>query len=987
MFAYRRFVLQRKFQVAILMLLTCARLLVADDVSLVRVGDEWKYAKGVAEASNSRALWRQRGFDDSQWLSGPAGIGFGGPGYGTLSAATGLPDVGFNYASVFMRRKFLVTDPAAIKWLVLRMDYEDGFVAYLNGVEIARRNLPGAVGSDVPFDAPVRTNHFAGDAEEIDVSYFAGLLVPGENVLAIQGHNNFNYPFGFVIVPELLANFQRGPFVQNASTNQIQIIWKTPVAADTQVEFGLTPDLRNIVGDTNLVTTHVVTLRNLAPDSLYYYHVRSGDGTNAAVSSVASFRTLKNSGGVRFMMLGDTGSGRIEQLRVARVVADAQPDLVLHAGDIIYPSFTNGVIDTRCLSIYGAHMRSTPYYFALGNHDLYSGVESYLNTFYLPTNNIPASDHFLAGTSPKHYYSFDHGDAHFVVLFVPFQNQYRLTVGDAQYQWLTNDLARTAKPWKIALFHIAMNSSSAHRFDDLDLNGTRDNLDIRDTLLPVFSRYGVQLVLNGHEHLYERFNPTNGVHAITSGGGGAGLYGFTALDAASSMIWFRYECLRVEIEGDTLRAEAIDQFGEVFDTMTIQRAVPPSQIYRASWHTPDINTRPADDFQGNTFYQRFDFAGSPIPTFSGKFSNLGRVFVNNDRTNLYVGFEQTMIYANNNIFLFIESPRLSGVTNLLNVGNGIVDPAGQGADGLDFLANLSFTNFAPAIGCLLGDELADGQFRNFRRSNLAVNIGQGVFKLDAAIPDVPGILLQQHHSSPQITSITGEENANFIELAIPLRELGGARPGDSIKLGAVVGGETFNTNLDQQTRLLDDGFLGNRMIGSGIGPVVLEGVSVQLAADPDADDDGLNVEQELALGTDVNNADTDGDGLPDGWEVAHGLNPLSAAGDDGAGGDPDHDGFSNAMEFLAGTNPRDPASVLRVQLQVLGRGANRITWSAVAGRSYQLEIADYPFTNFVELVSTNFPRRAKGALEFFDDTTFAATNQLRGRWYRVRLVR
>ena len=55
---------------------------------------------------------------------------------------------------------------------------------------------------------------------------------------------------------------------------------------------------------------------------------------------------------------------------------------------------------------------------------------------------------------------------------------------------------------------------------------------------------------------------------------------------------------------------------------------------------------------------------------AGQFSNLGRAFVNNDATNLYVGMDRVMIYGNNNIFLFLESPRLPGVTNLQAVGNG-----------------------------------------------------------------------------------------------------------------------------------------------------------------------------------------------------------------------------------------------------------------------------------------------------------------------------
>lgn len=76
--------------------------------------------------------------------------------------------------------------------------------------------------------------------------------------------------------------------------------------------------------------------------------------------------------------------------------------------------------------------------------------------------------------------------------------------------------------------------------------------------------------------------------------------------------------------------------------------------------------------------------------------------------------------------------------------------------------------------------------------------------------------------------------------------------------------------------------------------------------DGDPDDDGLSNADEHTYGTDPKKADTDGDGLPDAWELQYGLDPLDATGDDGAGGDPDNDGLSNTGELQHGTDPRNP---------------------------------------------------------------------------------
>jgi hypothetical protein len=712
--------------------------------------------------------------------------------------------------------------------------------------------------------------------------------------------------------------------------------------------------------DATPALTHAVTLTNLSPGTDYYYRALSSSASDAVASSVRSFRTFTTSGPASFVVFGDGGWNSGPQYDLADVMRRSNADFAIEVGDIVYPSFTAVLVDPRCFSVYGPHMANTPYFFVLGNHDLLAGVANYLDAFYLPTNSVPLSVHATTQTSPEHYYSFEHGDAHFTALYIPFINQYQLTVHDPQYDWLTNDLATTKQPWKIVFCHVPMNSSSAHRFDDFNFNGIYDRLEIRDVLLPVLSKYGVQLILSGHEHGYERFAPTNGVHFITTAGGGVGLYGLSELDFASSFFAVRYNCVKVTIQGDTLEAQALGNDGEVFDAMTIQRRLPPPKVCPSAWRSPTLlNSGTASDGgEPPNPAPPFDFAGDAIPTFPGKFSNLGRAYVNNDQTNLYIGFERVMMHPDNNVFLLVGSSRQAGLANLADLGNGVIDPDAQGADGLDFLANLSFRNFYPSVGCILGDAHASGQFRSYTRTNLALNIGQGIFQLDAALSDVPGSRLQQFNLTPSFGGVPNEPSAGFIELSFPLAALGSPQPGDLIQIGAVVGGAEFDPT--SQARFLDSGFLGYAMTGNGLDPVSLEGLEVRLAFDPDADEDhdGLTRRQELALGTDPTRSDSDEDGLPDGWEVANHLNPLSSTGDDGGASDPDHDGSSNLQEYLAGTDPHDPESALRIRLQFSNARTLRLSWPALPGRTYQVQFSRNPLATFEDLPGGTFPSSA-----------------------------
>ena len=143
---------------------------------LILRDDPWRYRY---DSEPPPAEWRELGHDDSAWREGSGGIGFGSSGLGTR-----LPGTPSASHTLHARRAFTVERPDVFDHLVLEIDYNDGFVAYVNGVEVARRGLGGA-GFTVPAGLPA-SSHPGG--ELMDIHVCPATLIAGENVLALEVH-------------------------------------------------------------------------------------------------------------------------------------------------------------------------------------------------------------------------------------------------------------------------------------------------------------------------------------------------------------------------------------------------------------------------------------------------------------------------------------------------------------------------------------------------------------------------------------------------------------------------------------------------------------------------------------------------------------------------------------------------------------------------------------------------------------------------------
>lgn len=175
--------------------------------TIILRGAAWQYFVPSSEIGNS---WKNTGFDASGWNTGPSGFG-----YGDNDDSTVLN----NILSLFIHKEFVITNLQDIAELVLSIDYDDGFVAYINGHEIARSNL-GAAGTEVSYNQSASasreaTMYSGGAPENYIITNPGAFLVEGVNVIAIQGHNNGSSSSDFSLIPMLTLGLRGAGYIDN----------------------------------------------------------------------------------------------------------------------------------------------------------------------------------------------------------------------------------------------------------------------------------------------------------------------------------------------------------------------------------------------------------------------------------------------------------------------------------------------------------------------------------------------------------------------------------------------------------------------------------------------------------------------------------------------------------------------------------------------------------------------------------------------------
>jgi hypothetical protein len=347
------------------------------------------------------------------------------------------------------------------------------------------------------------------------------------------------------------TTLQRQPYLQQVTTDAALVGWVTGDIGAQHVEITAPGGaaLQTAPAEPEQLAVRTAgedqmwtQLGELAPESIYCYTVND---TTQRLTEPTGFRTAPTADStepVRFLAFGDSGGGGADQFALLEQMYTVPYELMIHTGDLAYDNGTLGQYEETVFGVYKDLFRSIPFFPASGNHD------------YKTLQGAPFRDVFaLPGGNGEKWYSYDWGRVHFVALDT--EADY-----DTQVAWLDRDLAATELPWKIVYMHRPPYSSGSHGSDT----------GLRARLAPVLENHGVQLVLAGHDHHYERMTPQNGVAYVVTGGGGVG----TRSVGKSSFTAFSEDVIHfvhVEVAPDELVLHAIDAAGREFDSMTVAR--------------------------------------------------------------------------------------------------------------------------------------------------------------------------------------------------------------------------------------------------------------------------------------------------------------------------------------------------------------------------------------------------------------------------------
>ena len=339
-----------------------------------------------------------------------------------------------------------------------------------------------------------------------------------------------------------LPTLSRKPYIQSTTPSSSVVVWRTNGPSIPVLRFGEDPQLLDKIVTSGRILwppgngiepageelepqrlssappntyQYEFTLSDLEPATRYYYAVYHGERLLAGGDPNHYALTLPVPGDEtpqRFWLLGDSGDGSLQQqlsyqaIKAQVNASGRELDAFIHLGDMAYVDGTDQEFQDHFFNFYDDLINHLVVWPTMGNHEGYnsSGLTEkgpYFDAYVMPTQGEAGG--VASGT--ESYYAFDHGAIHFVCL--NSHDLDRQPTG-AMAQWLREDLSRNTRKWLIAFFHHPPYTKGTHDSDwEIEL------IEMREHIMPILESHGVDFVLAGHSHTYERSMLIDGAYA------------------------------------------------------------------------------------------------------------------------------------------------------------------------------------------------------------------------------------------------------------------------------------------------------------------------------------------------------------------------------------------------------------------------------------------------------------------------------------------
>ncbi|MBX2916476.1 MAG: metallophosphoesterase [Cyclobacteriaceae bacterium] len=416
---------------------------------------------------------------------------------------------------------------------------------YLNGVLIGEKEV-GARAVQDPLQYELELAAYMREEPYMQFGNLVRMIKISDRALTLQQIKARYDELGSLVTKGVLYpglfHFTAGPYLTHASQNSIDIVWETDRAADFEIWYGtkLPLDKRVEVKDVSSTTErsdksfiYKTTLAGLAPETPYFYSIKATDRKgNTMESGVLTFATaVQDSSSFSFSIIGDTEARPHISDRTSKLIWGERPNFVLLVGDLTDGGFKDQKFEWNYEYFAGITQLASrvPVYPVAGNG------EADLHWFNQYHPSIPKGG----------FYKFSYGNADFFMLNSNEEKEF--APGGAQYLWLEKELRASIAKWKFVAHHHAPYSADEDDYGD-SWSGASQQGDVAiRKIVPLYEKYGVDMVFFGHLHTYQRTLPitrnnvhsSNGVVYIQTGGSGGNLEDF-----APSRAWFSAKTFR-----------------------------------------------------------------------------------------------------------------------------------------------------------------------------------------------------------------------------------------------------------------------------------------------------------------------------------------------------------------------------------------------------------------------------------------------------------